>query len=176
MPHYTFALRLLHWCTLLALLAAYGSIESRSLFELSLGQRKIVAITHVYAGMTVLIMMLSRLILRWRGARQPKEVARSGWQWLAKSGHSLLYLLFIALPLLSLTARYFRGHAWYWLGIAMPITESPHLALAKSLMSWHKDLAQVGYWLIGLHTLAALFHHVVLKDNTLRAMRLWGKS
>jgi cytochrome b561 len=28
----------------------------------------------------------------------------------------------------------------------------------------------VGYWLIGLHAAAALFHHYVLRDDTLRRM------
>jgi len=171
--HYSFAIRLLHWLTLLALLAAYGSIESRAWIDLTPGQRKVVAITHVYAGMSVLIMMVTRLFLRAKGTRQNTQPSVQSR--LAQCGHGLLYLLFITLPLLSLTARYFRGHEWSWLGIAMPITDMPNLALAKSLMVWHMDLAQIGYWLIAAHTLAALYHHVVKKDNTLRAMRLWGK-
>jgi cytochrome b561 len=28
----------------------------------------------------------------------------------------------------------------------------------------------VGYWLIGLHAAAALFHHYIVRDNTLRRM------
>jgi len=143
------------------------------LFELSIGQRKIIAFTHVYAGMTVLIMMLSRLLLRVR--TRVDNVTQQGWHHVAKLGHGLLYLLFITVPLLSLTARYFNGHEWSWMGMAMPISEYPNRALAKTIMSWHKDIAHMGYWLIGLHTLAALFHQFVLKDNRLRAMRLWGK-
>ncbi|MBT0721773.1 cytochrome b/b6 domain-containing protein [Rosenbergiella collisarenosi] len=171
--HYSFAIRLLHWLTLLALLAAYGSIESRSWIDFTPGQRKVVAITHVYAGMSVLIMMLTRVFLRSKRALNMTQP--SGQSRLAQWGHGLLYLLFITLPLLSLTARYFRGREWSWLGFAMPITDTPNLALAKNLMSWHVDLAQLGYWLIAAHTLAALYHHVIKKDNTLRAMRLWGK-
>ena len=171
--HYSFTLRLLHWLTLLALLAAYGSIESRSWLELTAGQRKVIAVTHVYAGMSVLIMMVTRLCLRGKRARQRGPLSVQSR--VAKYGHGLLYLLFITLPLLSLSARYFGGRAWSWLGVAMPITDTPDPALAKSLMAWHMDLAQLGYWLIAAHTLAALYHHVVKKDNTLRAMRLWGK-
>lgn len=171
--HYSFAIRLLHWLTLLALLAAYGSIESRSWIDLTPEQRKMVAFTHVYAGMSVLIMMVTRLFLRAKRALQgapSRQQAR-----LAQWGHGILYLLFVTLPLLSLTARYFRGREWSWLGFTMPISDTPNPALAKTLMSWHVDLAQLGYWLIAAHTLAALYHHVVKKDNTLRAMRLWGK-
>ena len=31
-------------------------------------------------------------------------------------------------------------------------------------------IAGFGYWLIGLHAVAALFHHYVLRDQTLRRM------
>ncbi len=34
----------------------------------------------------------------------------------------------------------------------------------------HKTLASFGYWLIGLHTAAALFHHYIVKDNALVRM------
>jgi len=38
------------------------------------------------------------------------------------------------------------------------------------LIGWHETLAPLGYWLIGLHAAAALFHHYLLKDNTLMRM------
>jgi cytochrome b561 len=38
------------------------------------------------------------------------------------------------------------------------------------LIDWHETLAPLGYWLIGLHAVAALFHHYFLKDDTLRRM------
>jgi cytochrome b561 len=34
----------------------------------------------------------------------------------------------------------------------------------------HKILEQVGYYLIGLHALAALVHHYVIKNNNLVPM------
>jgi len=45
-------------------------------------------------------------------------------------------------------------------------------ALAKRLrlMYWHSHLAEWGYWLIGLHSAAALLHHYVAKDNALLRM------
>jgi cytochrome b561 len=34
----------------------------------------------------------------------------------------------------------------------------------------HETCGTVGYFLIGLHAVAALVHHCVLRDNTLRRM------
>lgn len=172
--HYSLALRTLHWLTVLGLLIAYLSIELRALVDLTPTQRKLVAFTHVYAGVSVLGMMISRLVLR---LQQPagRRTATVGWQlWAARAVHSVLYVLFIALPLLSISARYFRGNAWSFFGVPMPITAHPDTVTAKVLMSWHVDLANFGYWLIALHALAALFHHCVLKDNTLRAILPWA--
>ena len=39
--------------------------------------------------------------------------------------------------------------------------------LAERLEDLHKTIGEAGYWLIGLHALAAVFHHYVLKDGTL---------
>jgi len=58
--------------------------------------------------------------------------------------------------------------------------ELPHLVdknpdLAKQVKYWHETIAVLGYWLIGLHALAALFHHYISRDNTLVRM-LPGKG
>jgi cytochrome b561 len=34
----------------------------------------------------------------------------------------------------------------------------------------HEALATAAYWLVGLHAAAALWHHFVLRDATLRRM------
>jgi superoxide oxidase len=31
-------------------------------------------------------------------------------------------------------------------------------------------IATIGYWLIGLHALAGIYHHYVVRDNTLLRM------
>ena len=39
-----------------------------------------------------------------------------------------------------------------------------------TLKAWHELLANTGYFIIGLHALAALLHHYFWKDNTLLRM------
>jgi len=53
--------------------------------------------------------------------------------------------------------------------------ELPHLIganpdQAKFIKGWHERVATWGYWLIGLHALAGLYHHYVQRDNTLLRM------
>ncbi|MDU6442106.1 MAG: cytochrome b/b6 domain-containing protein, partial [Pantoea sp.] len=89
---------------------------------------------------------------------------------LAHLVHTLIYALFITLPILGLTSRYLRGRDWWLFGIPMPVASEPSFDLADSLIDWHETLAPLGYWLIGLHAAGALFHHYFLKDNTLKRM------
>ena len=42
--------------------------------------------------------------------------------------------------------------------------------LAKTLKGVHLWLGKAFYWVIGLHLLAALWHHLVRKDDTLKRM------
>ena len=41
-------------------------------------------------------------------------------------------------------------------------------ALAETIEEIHKTVGNIGYFLIGLHTVAALYHHYFMRDNTLR--------
>ena len=42
--------------------------------------------------------------------------------------------------------------------------------LAHQLEDLHKLLANIFYFLIGFHVLAALYHHFIRKDDTLKRM------
>lgn len=55
-------------------------------------------------------------------------------------------------------------------GINLPALMGEHKELAETIEEIHKTVGTVGYFLIGLHTLAALYHHYFMRDNTLRRM------
>jgi superoxide oxidase len=42
--------------------------------------------------------------------------------------------------------------------------------LAEQLEELHEVVGTTGYFLIGLHTVAALYHHYIVRDNTLTRM------
>ena len=53
-------------------------------------------------------------------------------------------------------------------GINLPALMAENKALAESIEEIHKTVGNIGYFLIGLHTVAALYHHYFMRDNTLR--------
>jgi cytochrome b561 len=52
--------------------------------------------------------------------------------------------------------------------IPSPFPVSDHFA--ESLEDLHKLLGSIFYYVIGLHVVAAIWHHFVRKDNTLKRM------
>jgi len=55
-------------------------------------------------------------------------------------------------------------------GLELPPLASENKDLAKTIKEIHETVGEVGYYLIGLHAAAALFHHYILADNTLKRM------
>lgn len=73
-------------------------------------------------------------------------------------------------------SRYLGGKEWYLFGLPMPFADVADRPQARTIIGWHKTLASFGYWLIGLHAAAALFHHYIVKDNALVRMLPLMKS
>ena len=55
-------------------------------------------------------------------------------------------------------------------GFTVPPLVAPDEVLAERVEGLHEAVGVMGYWLIGLHAAASLFHHYVLRDGTLRRM------
>ncbi len=89
---------------------------------------------------------------------------------MAHLGHLVIYLLFIVLPVIGLVMMYNRGNPWVAFGITMPHAAEANFELVDMLKSRHVTLANLGYFVIGLHAIAALIHHYFWKDNTLLRM------
>jgi cytochrome b561 len=95
------------------------------------------------------------------------------WQLMIANAVELaLYALMIALPLLGWIMLSAEGEAISFFGLQLPALVGTNDALAEGIEEVHETLATVGYFIIGLHAIAALFHHYVRRDNTLRRMTL----
>jgi cytochrome b561 len=53
-------------------------------------------------------------------------------------------------------------------GLELPPLIAENKELSKSIKSLHETAGSIGYFLIGIHAIAGLFHHYVVKDNTLK--------
>lgn len=105
---------------------------------------------HAAAGMTVLILALIRLFLRFtRGAPALPSNLSPPLAFVAKATHFLLYALIIGLPI---------GGAAAWLG---------GVAVAARV---HGLGANVLFWVAIIHVLGALYEHFVVKSDVLRRM------
>ena len=85
----------------------------------------------------------------------------------------LLYVFMLGMPLVGLLIVNFEGHAVSFFGVQLPVLVGENHQLAETLEDWHETVGEAAYVLIGVHAAAALVHHYVFKDNTLRRMLPW---
>ena len=163
--------QLLHWATAVLVVAAFvygpGGPESR----VYAAPRDFDRHLHETLGSAVFAFTLVRLA--WRLVSQrPEPVAVSRWMGLAASTvQGLLYLLLFAVPLTAILGAWLEGHPLAWLGgveIAAPIAASHEVG--ATLATIHGWLGDVILWVAGLHAVAAIYHHVILKDGVLASM------
>jgi cytochrome b561 len=76
----------------------------------------------------------------------------------------------ILTPLVGWLVLSARGKPIPFFGLELPALLGASEALGKILKEIHEAGGTGGYFLIGLHAAAALFHHYVLKDDTVRRM------
>ena len=97
--------------------------------------------------------------------------APPAWQErLARLVHLALYALMVALPLVGWLAVSAEGRPIALAGVPLPMLIGPDRAWVKPLETIHEVMGQAGYALVGLHAAAALWHHYVIRDNTLALM------
>ena len=89
---------------------------------------------------------------------------------LAKVVHLALYALMLGMPLGGWLMLSAAGKPVPFFGLELPALIGENKALAGQIHEIHETVGVIGYWLIGLHAAAAVFHHYVAKDDTLRRM------
>ncbi|HET8750506.1 MAG TPA: cytochrome b [Sphingomicrobium sp.] len=160
----------LHWLTFLLFVAVYSTIELRELFPRGSDLRSAMKWWHASIGLSILAVAGLRLVVRlFARPRSPGETP--AWQRALSGGtHLALYLLMIALPLIGWMMLSADGKPIPFFGVGLPPLISPNEGLAEQLEEVHETIGTLGYWLIGLHATAGLFHHYVLRDATLSRM------
>ncbi|MGY5956974.1 cytochrome b561 [Kosakonia sp. BK9b] len=159
----------IHWLVFLLVVTAYCAMEFRGFAPRS--YRPYFNVVHVSCGISVLVLMVTRLLVRLKRPAPPIVPKPSPMlTGLSHLGHLMIYLLFIALPIIGLLMMYNRGGPWVAFGVVMPHAAEANFDLVDTLKGYHEFLANLGYFLIALHAAAALAHHYVFKDNTLLRM------
>ncbi|WP_024698643.1 cytochrome b [Pseudomonas avellanae] len=170
---YTAKARWLHWIMAALIVLAYTLILSRTQFGKGSEYRTLVVQSHFWVGIVVLVLAFFRVAERRRqrppGITPPLEgVLRTA----ATLSHYALYAFLFAQPLLGLLTVMVEKGALPIpltdLQIPWPLPTSDHTA--EYFEDLHKLLGKIFYYVIGLHVVAALWHHIVRNDNTLKRM------
>lgn len=161
----------LHWVTLLLLAAVYACIELRGYFPKGSDAREALKTWHFMLGLTVPILACIRLALHFAGRRPAIHPAPPRWQaGAATFVHFALYAFMIAMPLLGWALLSSAAKPIPFFGFVLPPLLATDAGLSKQFEEVHETLGTIGYVLIGLHAAAALAHHYLLRDDTLRRM------
>ena len=162
----------IHWLMLGLIVAVYACILLRENFPRGSELREGLKTWHFMLGLSVLGLGLVRLALRvfvWKIPAITPEPARY-LAWLSAGAHAAIYALLISMPIAGWLILSAEGKVVPFWGLELPALVAPDKALATSVEELHVTGGTIGYFLIGLHAAAALFHHFVIRDNTLARM------
>lgn len=166
----------LHWLMFLLLAAVYFTMEFRGIFPKGSEGRDLMKQFHFMLGISVFFLVWVRIAAVLM-TPTPKIVPTPPvvQDKAAKLAHLALYLLMICTPLLGWLLLNANGHAVPFFGLELPLLTGKDHAFAEQIEYWHVLIAQTGYWLIGIHTVAALYHHYIVRDNVMLIMKPGSK-
>ncbi|NGZ88214.1 cytochrome b [Duganella aceris] len=172
MPRYTKTAMLLHWLTALLIIAAFFlGLTMVSIPGFSPTKLKYFS-WHKWLGVTVLLVAVLRVL--WRKANRPPPPLASipAWQHTVAEGmHYLLYFLIFAVPISGYFYTYAAGVPVVYLGLwQMPAVIAPDPELKATLKTVHYILTMTMAAAVVAHALAALKHHFIDRDITLKRM------
>lgn len=135
---------------------------------------------HKAIGLTILALTVLRIV--WRLTRKPPPLVDTLKAWeaaLSRVVHAGLYFLMLALPLSgwAMVSGFSKGEGISWFGLvtapALPVGyDKPTVGMFHEM---HEISANLMIALFVLHVLAALKHHMIDKDGTMRRMVPWLK-
>jgi cytochrome b561 len=161
----------LHWVTA-ALVAALWTIgQTVDVFPngpLRVDYRSI----HIMLGAILAVVILARLA--WRLARRVDlpPIDHGLLLVIARVTHWTLYALLVVAVGLGVPYTWARGDSIFNV-LTIPQMVPGDRALAHQIGDWHALAANALLIVAGVHAAAALFHHCILRDETLRRMLPW---
>ena len=166
----------LHWVTVLLVVIAWtlGMFGEELSEESAQGSG---LLTHIWIGLAILVVALVRI--PWRVANPPPKIVPTEFgRWLvewtdpaSRLMHYVLYGLLVVVPAFGIALQFAQGHSLPLFGLGeIPSPWLADKAFAHSVKEVHEISANILVILAVFHMAAALVHHVVFGDNTLRRM------
>ncbi len=161
--------RAIHWLTLLMLVGSFAVVWSVGWLPAGAARAQAVGL-HRSIGLLVLLVTLLRVL--WRFAnRRPPVTGTLAWRWAAGLVQAMLLASLLVVPLLGWAYTNARGHTLVLWGMHLPSLVFKDQYFSRVAIGTHEFLAYTLLALLGAHVAAALWHHLVLRDATLK--RMW---
>lgn len=164
----------LHWLMLFLIAAVYALMEFHEWAPKGSMLRTEMKNWHFILGLSVLVLVCIRVAARVltptpRITPPPHLVQLR----IGQTAHLIFYVFMFAMPILGWLILDASGKPIPLFGFDLPQLVDPDKTLARDLKELHETIAEAGYVLIALHALAALYHHYIMKDDTLVRMMPW---
>ena len=159
----------LHWGMLLLLAAVYGCMELKGVFPRGSDAREAMKTWHFMLGLSVLALVLLRLAL-FLSSPVPRIVPEPPrlQTRIATLMKIALYAFMLLTPLAGWLVLSAKGSVIPFFGLQLPALMAENADAADWIKEIHETVATAGYFLIATHALAALYHHYLVRDNTLQ--------
>lgn len=170
---YSSRLKVLHWIA--ALLIVGSSVLGFYFSDMPRGDEKSELLRlHASFGLLILMLTAVRLVFRLRdGAPAPVDPDAVAVNRAAKLAHWVIYGILFVMIAAGMGALFTVGWGVPFFGLF----EVPTMFAERDMDLHHlfEEIHVFAWWglatLVGLHVLAALWHHVIKKDGTLK--RIW---
>jgi cytochrome b561 len=185
---------ILHWLTALLIFALFGlgwymaelpqkapKSTSLDLFDLgvytmqfaeAISPRTFYFNLHKSLGITLLLVLAARMIVRVRQGHPPFPASMQAWETkLAESTHKVLYALMVAVPVLGVCTALYSKYGIKWFGLPV-VAGMDNAGLREIYKEAHEIVGWVLLAAIVLHIAAALKHKLIDKDDVMKRMSL----
>ena len=164
--------KVLHWLVCILLTAQFILIWCRNSLAHGSPERTHYMQLHRAVGVTIFLVGLVFIFWRMLNQQPLPPASQPRWQRLvAKIVHRSLLILLVLMPMVGYVLSCAEGKAVNFFGVfTLPCLIPEHKNLFTLFAGIHEELGILILILVGIHVLAALTHHFILKDDVLKRM------
>lgn len=169
MERYPASMRWLHWCV--GALVIFMLVLGLVMETLPPDMRRQAFSLHKSLGVTVFLLVLVRLLNRWRSTLPPLPDAISKFDALAaRTVHHLFYLLLLLMPVSGAVMSQAKGYPVAVFGFHLPVFIDENKNIGRIAYEAHELIGYILIGIIALHIGGTAKHLLVDRINILRRM------
>lgn len=162
---------ILHWLTAGLVISLFALALFWDLFEHGSALRKELQYLHISLGILLTVVIIIRIAWRVTRGRYIASTVAGVGKLAVKTMHLAFYFLLILQIGLGFALRWAQAEPFSFFGLfTVQFSSTENSTLAHTLEGFHDTVGWTIIILVGLHAAAALIHHYVLRDDTLKRM------